>query len=238
MDTSAPTSITLDLAGMKQIRKLSYYSIREVLESHGVMRNANILAKTLCGNHFLNVHKEDFIVVTSLLKDKVYQLYIEHSAVFEQNLTIEHNKIQHIMRQVTLRDANDEKYSFERVMDSVFRDYLSHSRWLIAFAKDLPGFNQLGLEDMTALIRDRVYFLIGIRFFEYYLNGENYRLLSDGQVQYSRKWMARVLGENFCAAIFTFHEEFNKLEITKKEAILLIPVLLTSPGKMNRTCLH
>lgn len=173
---------------------------------------------------------ESIQIIMSLLSNRVYQIYVEHT----RDVREMYSEIKRLMAtsggtrraspligrdQVTLAD----------VWDGLLEGIPKCVKGLIAIARELPGINEIETKDFTTIINTHLFNYYLLRYSSLYIDGENYSLLTNN-IQYTRHWMLKVIGEDMVDALFAWTEKFNELELTSREIALLFPYLLTKPG--------
>ena len=62
---------------------------------------------------------------------------------------------------------------------------------------------------------------------------ESFTMLPNG-LQYTRRWMTEIIGEEMVTNIFQFATQLNSLELKDEEYALLFPIIICSQGKLGR----
>ena len=58
---------------------------------------------------------------------------------------------------------------------------------------------------------------------------ESYTMLPNG-LQYTRRWMTEIIGEDMVTSIFQFANQLNALELKTEEYALVFPIVICSQG--------
>lgn len=53
-------------------------------------------------------------------------------------------------------------------------------------------------------------------------------------LQYTRRWMVKILGEEMVHTMFDFAKQFNTVNFTVEEQALMLPVVICFPGRICR----
>ena len=99
----------------------------------------------------------------------------------------------------------------------------------LPYAELLPGFDNICTNDLITTLNDSLPVIFGLLATKLFINDECY-LQHDG-IQFTKKWMIEFVGADLADGIFNFHNKINELSLTNQEIALLIPFVLTSPGK-------
>lgn len=170
-------------------------------------------------------------IILALLINRVYQIYVEHSREITEMLS----EVKRLIAANGVRRSSPllgrDQVTLADVWDGLLEGIPKCVKGLIAMARELPGINELNTKDFTAIINSHLFNYYLLRFSPLYIDGENYNLLSNN-IQYTRHWMLKVIGEDMVDALFAWTEKFNELELTTREIALLFPYLLTIPGKL------
>lgn len=204
------------------------YSFINLLKSQTPFRSSSIVAKRYHSNFSpvnSNQFDETYHIISSLLADKIYQIYLEHNEKVDKLLERASILInQHITRfDGWDADLND-------VWDGLLESIPIQVKNLITICKNIPGLNELTQVDLTNLVNNRLFDYFLIKHSPLLINGESYMMLPN-QIQYTRKWMLRIIGEEMVDTMFDFANEFNSLKMTTKEIALMYPFILTVPDE-------
>ena len=133
-----------------------------------------------------------------------------------------------VYRGIKVKDGEDA--TLKDVWDGLLESIPQCVKCLISFAKEMPGLNEISQKDLTLIINNKLFDYFIIKHSPLFINGESYCMLPNN-IQYSRKWMSRVVGVEMVDRMFEFADEFNSLRMTSKEIALLFPFVFTSHGK-------
>lgn len=100
------------------------------------------------------------------------------------------------------------------------------------FCKEMPGINELTQNDFSAILNNKLFEMFIIIHSKYFIDGESYLRLSN-DVHYSRYWMNKVKGVKKTEATFELAEMLNEANMTEKERALLLPLMMTTCGKLT-----
>ena len=172
---------------------------------------------------------ESIQIIMSLLGNRVYQIFVEHSSEVRELRA----EVKRLMTACGVRRQSPllgrDQVTLADVWDGLLEGIPKCVKGLIAVARQLPGINELNTKDFTAIINSHLFNYYLIHYSSLYIDGENYNLLSNN-IQYTRHWMLKVIGEDMVDALFAWTEKFNELELTAREIALILPYLLTTPG--------
>lgn len=91
---------------------------------------------------------------------------------------------------------------------------------------ELPGFKDIKTKDTAALIKSKIPFHYSIKYASLYFNNEFYCFFDNG-IHYKLPYVRLTLGDKLANELFSFFEDFNKLNLTKREKSLMIPLAIT-----------
>ena len=182
--------------------------------------------KTFYADLLINASSETYLIVISLLKDKIYQLYLDQTQQYDWQVRRAHSLIEKGAA-TDLYEGHDA--SNERVIWAAKRLYEKHMTDYIHLVQQIPGLTDLNAHDFAALVSDNMATVLGIKVIKLFINGESY-LFNEG-IQLSKKWIRLLYGPTFAEKLFYIQAKLNKLEMSIHEIALLIPMLLTTPNK-------
>ena len=119
----------------------------------------------------------------------------------------------------------------EHFMSSLLKTLGVYIKSYLMYAKDLPGFNKLCVEDLDTIHKEYCILIFTLYSNKLYINNECYLIFGD--VQLTKKRMSLFVGNKAISYIFNFHKKLKDLNMTGYELSLLAPFLLTSTGKFN-----
>jgi hypothetical protein len=200
-----------------------------LLEIHNTFKlPSNLLARThysaMCSKINSAEFDESYQIITSLLSDRIYQIYVKHNE--EDEHILENLKL--VSAESYLNDQSKE-VTLSDVWDGLLESIPIYIKKMIGMARDMPGINELSSKDFTFIINNRLFDYYLLRQSPFYINGEYYNILPN-KVKYTRYWMNKIIGKEMVDALFEWTEELNKMDLTKREKALLYPYLLTAPG--------
>lgn len=169
---------------------------------------------------------DSYHIISCLLSDKIYQLYIEQNEKVEK---LYERALHLINKGITLHDGSDA--SINKVWDGLLESIPQCVKNLISFSKEIPGLNEVCQKDLTTLVNNRLFDFFIIKHSPLFINGESYMMLPN-QIQYTRAWMVKIIGGEMVDKMFEFAEEFNCLNMTAKEIALMYPLVFTEPCEM------
>nr|ASL70502.1 nuclear receptor [Brachionus rotundiformis] len=201
-------------------QKLSIeHPLINLIKFHTPFKNSKIVANL---NHS-SALDDTYHIIASLLSDKIYQIYVVHNEPVEKLL----DRASHLINsQVSLFDGWNA--NLKQVWDGLLESIPAQVKNLITMCKEIPGLNELCQNDLTNLVNNRLFDYFLIKHSPLFINGESYLMLPN-MIQYTRKWMLRIIGAEMVDIIFKFAHEFNSLKMTTKEMALLYPFVLTIP---------
>ena len=200
-----------------------YFSVYELLKNHKPLKAANIIAKRHHSNFYTNDPKLDdsYHIVSSLLSDKIYQLHVEHNYKVVSCQERALNLIFHGITEYSGWDATKEE-----VWQGLAESIPIIVNELVSFAKEIPGLNELNSHDFGTIINNKVFDFFTLRHCPLFINEESFMMLPN-DIQYTRRWMLRIIGAEMTNALFEFTRKLNALRLTAKETALMYPLILT-----------
>lgn len=199
-----------------------HISIYELLKMHKPLRASNIVANCYHSNLNSTTKIDDsYQIISSLLSDKIYQIHIEHN---DKVVKLQERAIRLLYQGV--QDYDGHGSSIKEVWEGLLESIPQVVKNLIAFAREIPGLNELTQTDFNLIINNKVFDFFILRHAPLFINGESFMMLPNN-IQYTRKWMNLVIGQEMTDDLFSFSTSFNKLGLTTKEMALLYPLVLT-----------
>nr|ASL70580.1 nuclear receptor [Brachionus plicatilis] len=217
---SQQTDTQPTLAGYLNMHKMELeHPLINLIKFHTPFKNCQIIA-TL--NHSSSLD-DTYHIISSLLSDKIYQIYIDHNEPVAKLLDRASILINNQANVFVGWDAN-----VKQVWDGLLESIPAQVKSLIGICRDTPGLNELAQKDLTNLVNNRLFDYFLLKHSPLFINGESYLMLPN-MIQYTRTWMLRIIGQEMVETIFRFAEEFNSLKMTNKEIALMYPFVLTMP---------
>lgn len=177
-------------------------------------------------NSFL-LYDSNYLLISSLLNDKIYQVYNEHT----KSINFYYERAKEMCENPKLSaesSGQQADLTIEKVWSSLVESIPGFVKTVIAFAKEVPGFNDLNQRDFANIINNKLFDFFIISNAILFINGESYLYLP-GNIRYTRHWMNRIKTPQITDKLFEFVAEFNELFLTSKEKALLIVLLFTMP---------
>lgn len=198
-----------------------HISIYELLKTHKPLRSSNIIANCYHSSQINSKLDDSYQIISSLLSDKIYQIHIEHN---DKVVKLQERAIRLLYQGVQEYDGHDA--TIKEVWEGLLESIPQVVKNLIAFAREIPGLNELTQTDFNLIINNKVFDFFILRHAPLFINGESFMMLPNN-IQYTRSWMNQVIGNEMTDDLFSFSTRFNKLGLTTKEMALLYPVVLT-----------
>lgn len=123
---------------------------------------------------------------------------------------------------------NQSDLTVEKVWSSLVESIPNFVKTVIAFAKEIPGLNELNQKDFATIINNKLFDFFIISNSILFINGDSFLYLP-GNIRYTRYWMNRIKTREITDKLFAFVAEFNELFLTSKEKALLVVLLFTMP---------
>lgn len=180
----------------------------------------NFVPKAYMTKNGLN---ENQLIVLSLLRDKSYQLFKEHTKEFEKHET---KAKQLIQSGYTIAKCDITKEMFVSIKNTILEILTKHALAIFQLIQEIPGFQRFDKGDINTLIKDNFFFLFGVRTKCLCKNNDYYLFLGEG-IQLSKDTLGIIVGEEVRDNIFEFNSLFSMLNLTDQEFGLLIPFYLS-----------
>ena len=200
------------------------FDTKKFFKSHyKLFRAPCLISQKFFNDLFINSEKENILFILSIIRDKCYQSFIEHTQSLQKNVAFVKDTLK---KRLPLNDnppmTKDEAWKhFLKALSDVIVSY-------VAFARELPGFNILNKEDFTVIINFNIPFTLPILISNLFINNESY--INYNKKFVTKKYMDQFFGLKISNYMFDFHRKFNNLSLTNQEIALLIPFILTSSG--------
>ena len=107
------------------------FDIQNILRQHKIFQSHDLLPKT-------SLTCESELVVLSLLKDRVYQLYCRH--ILDSNII--NNTKERLRQKDFISEATSDIEAYE-IWIKLMETIADFSKWLTRFTRELPGFNEV-----------------------------------------------------------------------------------------------
>lgn len=202
--------------------------MKNLLDLHKPLKSSNILPKTNYSSMFttsLNQTEASYHIISSLINDKIYQLYNTHS---EDTLVSYERAKKLVEKGTSVFGENSPDTTLEKVRANLIQSIPGFVKSVILFAKEVPGLNELNETDFATIINNKLFDFFVIMNSILFINGESYLYLPNN-VHYSRYWLNKIKGKATTDALFEFVTELNELGLTNKEKALLIVLVFTMP---------
>ncbi len=197
------------------------------------LKSSNILPNLNFSKLYMNneTYDSNYFIISSLINDKIYQLYIEHSkrtySYYDKSVKLSQNRDQ----QLKGYDC-----SLKEIWNALIESIPEFVKSVILFAREIPGLNEISNNDFSIIINNRLFDFYIIMNSVLFINGESYMYLKD-DIVYTREWHNKIKGKEKTDALFSFAEFFNSLNFTTKEKALLIAYVFTLPGIFSKNFL-
>ena len=198
----------------------------EDLVSVKLFTKADLTIKRKHSNGFDSGTDFSFVLITSILNDRCYQLYIEKH---EKTLYLREKACSLIKMGVKVLEGHDA--TIEELWQGLHESMRSSIKTFVAYTREMPGFSKLTRNDFANMSKKRLYVYMMLKNSLLYMNDEYYLRLSNG-IHYSKSWKLKIAGEQVTNAMFAFANDLNALNLTTKERSLLFPLALVKPCKL------
>nr|ASL70503.1 nuclear receptor [Brachionus rotundiformis] len=222
-------SVSIMSAQSNSLIKTSDLFMRNLLDLHKPLKTANILPRTNYSSMFTNSFNQNdlsYHIISSLINDKIYQLYNTHS---EPTLMV-HEKAQRMIAQgnIGALGNNSPDLTLDQVWSSLVQSIPEFVKSVILFFKEVPGLNEINESDFANILNNKLFDFFVIMNSILFIKGESYLHLPNN-IHYTRYWMQKIKGKYTTDVLFEFVQEMNDLNMTNKEKALFIVLVFTMP---------
>ncbi|RNA00497.1 nuclear receptor subfamily 1 group D member 2, partial [Brachionus plicatilis] len=222
-------SVSIVSAHSTSLAKTSDLFMRNLLELHKPLKTANILPRTNYSSMFTNSFNQNdlsYHIISSLINDKIYQLYNTHS---EPTMMV-YEKAQRMIAQGSLGALgnNSAELTLDQVWSSLVQSIPEFVKSVILFFKEVPGLNEINESDFANILNNKLFDFFVIMNSILFIKGESYLHLPNN-IHYTRYWMQKIKGKYTTDFLFDFVQEMNDLSMTNKEKALFIVLVFTMP---------
>lgn len=209
--------------------KTSDLFMRNLLDLHKPLKTANILPRTNYSSMFttsFNQNDLSYHIISSLINDKIYQLYNTHS---EPTLMV-YEKAQRMIAQgnIGILGKNSPELTLDQVWSSLVQSIPEFVKSVILFFKEVPGLNEINESDFANILNNKLFDFFVIMNSILFIKGESYLHLPNN-IHYTRYWMQKIKGKYTTDVLFEFVQDLNDLNMTNKEKALFIVLVFTMP---------
>ena len=191
------------------------FELQNLLKHHRIFESELLIPVT-------SIQPESELIIISVLKDKVYQLYKKH--ITFSNVI---NNTNESFRNKSFYDLSIDDVEAYKIWISFMETISDFTRWLTRFAKELPGFNNMNIEDFSTMVFAAVFPLYTVQVTPFVVNDENFTVISNN-LRFTKKRMILASEKVITNLLFEFHMRFQSLNLTEQELCLFYPFLLTS----------
>ena len=170
----------------------------------------------------------DSSLFMSLINDKLYQLFNEKQDYVE----VCHQRALAIIRLGT-RQLDGQDAAIHEVWEGLMNSLRHIIKRFIQYSKELPGFSNIAHRDFFRMANKRIYGYMLLKKSLLFINGEYYWRMPNG-IHYSKGMMVKIIGSEVTEKLFSFEDELSRLQLTRKELALTIPIVLSQPGLRMR----
>ena len=206
----------------ENMAKEKYFTLNTKIDFKEILRSIAIVSNSQIAQYFINSNNEDYLIFISILKDKVYQLFIE----FKDKLRMPFDSNRELIKKMDEKDQSH--VTSEMILKRLIRSFSVFARNLTKFVRYIPGLDVLSIEDLEIILSEQVYLLHLLRYAKTFVNGECYTVLEG--IQMRRCWFEIFRGKYATDLIFEFFRVFNSLNLTERELAVFYPFVLCSPG--------
>lgn len=186
-------------------------------------QSSRIITEKSYHDLFFNMENENILFLLTIIRDKVYQLYIELIKPLEKNIEQAHELIKN-----KIKTFEGHEVTKEKAWQCHITEMKNQAQLFVAYGKSLPGFNNISSKDFTAIIGDNLAVLVGFKITKLYIKNECYYVID--HIQMCKYWLRKFFGEAILNNILDFHHKLNNLKLSNHELALMIPFVLTSTG--------
>jgi hypothetical protein len=204
--------------------------LTSLVKQHKTLSKSFVTPNTYYSDLFMNLQPCDhsYQLISSLLNDKIYQMYNDCN----KKVNEAYEKAQYLISHgITVYDGHDS--NTKEIWNNLVESIPNFVKMVISFAKEVPGLCDMDQSDFTIVINSKLFDFYIIQNAHLFINGESYQIISNN-IQYSRAWMNKIKTKAKNDVLFEFAEEFNRLNLTVKEKALLSTLSFTFPEEKVR----
>ncbi|CAF2774678.1 unnamed protein product [Rotaria sp. Silwood2] len=200
----------------------------ELRYSKNVLQTMKYLASKLC-QPFL-IYELDFEVTTFFryIRWKMLNFYLKHT----KKLRMIVERMFGIIN-LGITDYPGVNATLEQMWMGVQATIPEDITKLVDFAKDVPGLNELNVNDLTRILNNRAFEFWAIMHYPLFYKNESYIMTTNG-LHYTRYFMNQLIGKKTTDALHEFSARLHELNITQVEHSLIIPIILCLPDEQLR----
>jgi len=160
------------------------------------------------------------LVLMSVLKDKVYQVYSKH---IKESIIINETKTR--LKNNDFIDSSVENVTQNDLLNGIIGNVVDHAKWLTSFSINLPGFDKINNSDFILMVNHATLLTIGFQINEFFYDNELYHITKNGY-QMTRNRMNLAFGSFHSYLYFITHIKLKQLCLSDYEKALFYPVIL------------
>jgi hypothetical protein len=126
----------------------------------------------------------------------------------------------------------DETVSSKCMWELFMQEISYMTKSLFFYSKQYPGFDRLSSRDLVKMLVSNMLVVGGLRVHKLFIN-DDYYLICENNVQFSRRNMYKIFGVALTNAIFHYHSQLGSLCLSDQEVSLLVPYILTTTSKTH-----
>nr|ASL70537.1 nuclear receptor [Brachionus calyciflorus] len=222
-------SLSIVSTQSNSLAKTSDLFMKNLLDLHKPLRKANILPRTNYSSMFttsFNQNDLSYHIISSLINDKIYQLYNTHS---EPTLMV-YEKAKRLIAKgnMSILGDNSPDLTLDQVWSSLVQSIPEFVKSVILYFKEVPGLNEINESDFANILNNKLFDFFIIMNSILFIKGESFLHLPNN-IHYTRYWMQKIKGKYTTDMLFDFVQELNDLNLTNKEKALFIVLVFTMP---------
>nr|ASL70554.1 nuclear receptor [Brachionus calyciflorus] len=178
-------------------------------------------------NTFINekyMKNSNKIIVLSLLRDKTFQIYRDHTQEFDKQ---EKNALKLIENGYKPINYTHSKIFIDKIIEKDMIFFQNHASSMLKIVKELPGFQRVSDVDINQMINCNFFSVLILRTIKLYFNGDCYFML-DENIQLNKDILTIMAGKKLINELFDYTFSLKDFSLTDQEIALLIPFFLTT----------
>ncbi|CAF0860688.1 unnamed protein product, partial [Brachionus calyciflorus] len=181
--------------------------------------------QTYTSENYLNKSNQNqSIVVLDLLREKSYDIFINHTREFEEQERRAFRLIESGYEPIVYEMTDQ----FLQILRTKFLMFLQrHAACMLEIINDLPGFSRLSKNDINVAIRENFFSVLGIRISKVRKNGETFLML-DENIQFNRQVQTVLMGLDVQNNLNKEHIKLEEFQPSERELALLIPYFFST----------
>lgn len=168
------------------------------------------------------IQTENELVLISILRDKVFQLYKKH--IKNSSLL---NNTREKLRTKDFISSSAENVQKKDILLGVIGTITEFTKWLTRYAIELPDFDKIEQDDFMKMVSSAIWSSIGLQLNEFFHDNDLHYITTNGY-QMSRNRMYSVFGTFNTCLFLLMHAKVKQFKFSENELSLYYPFIICS----------